>query len=411
MFPRETDLKGMRLLSFFYALVSSTLLVSSAACFAGDASRLNEETPAACGKYPEFSWDHIPRYMHVWKQTDFTNEELDYLAQFPLITFEKATGVKLGSVQKGTLKAARGVKRRNPEAKILYYKNIVIDWRGSVASKELATIEGAYLKSNDGSYATFSPNSSIKFFDIGLPDIRAWWMKDARRMLDDPSIDGIFIDANIKVLVDGYFLRQKKVGDEQYRRLKDGYGQLLTQIDAEFSSDNIVFGNIIRARLENGGLDYLSYFDGSYLEGFEHSVGGVSRPDYIAKGIEAAQTAARQGKILAFTLGVQDALNQGNGGDLDRNEALLARVNYTAALFLIVAEKYSYFYPVDQMGVMTRGGKQRNRLWMQTLPIFTKPLGPPKGPAVKRGYIYTREFEHCSVWLDIEKEVGKLTWR
>ena len=400
----------MSLHPFISTFAIIALLVSSFVCVGADTSKLKEQG-SAHGKYPEFSWDHIPRYMNVWKQTDFTGEELDYLAQFPLITFEKATGVRGSNVQKGTLKAARGVKARNPEAKILYYKNIVIDWGGSAASKELKTIQGAYLQSKDGSHATFSQNSSIQFFDIGLPDVRAWWMKDARRMLDDLSIDGIFIDANIKVLVDGYFLRQKKVGAEQYQRLKDGYGQLLTQIDAEFRSDNIVLGNIIRARLKNGGLDYLSYFDGSYFEGFEHNVGGVSRPDYMAKGIEAAQTAARQGKILAFTLGVQEALKQSNGAELDRNEALRARVNYAAALFLIVAEKYSYFLPVDQMGVVTRGGKQSNQLWMQTLPIFKKRLGPPKGPATKNGYIYTREFEHCSVWLDIEKEVGELTWR
>jgi hypothetical protein len=400
----------MNLHLFFRSLVIIALLASSSACVGGDASTLNAGS-GGYDKYPEFSWDHIPRYMHVWKRAAFTEEELDYLAQFPLITFEKATGVQVGSVQQGTLKAARGVKRRNPDAKILYYKNIVIDWGGSAASKELKTIKGAYLQSKDGSDATFNPHSSTRFFDIGLPDVRAWWMKDARRMLDDPSIDGIFIDANIKVLVDGFFRGQKKVEPATCERLKDGYGQLLTQIDAEFRSDSIVLGNIIRARLEHGGLDYLRYFDGSYLEAFEHTVGGVSRPDYIAKGIETVQAAARQGKIVAFTLGVKEALNQGNGGDFDSNESLHARVNYAAALFLIVAEKYSYFFPVDGMGVVTKGGKMGNRLWMQTLPIFKKRLGAPKGPATKNGYIYTREFEDCSVWLDVENEVGKLTWR
>jgi hypothetical protein len=400
----------MNLHLFFRSLVIIALLASSSACVGGDASTLNAGS-GGYDKYPEFSWDHIPRYMHVWKRAAFTEEELDYLAQFPLITFEKATGVQVGSVQQGTLKAARGVKRRNPDAKILYYKNIVIDWGGSAASKELKTIKGAYLQSKDGSDATFNPHSSTRFFDIGLPDVRAWWMKDARRMLDDPSIDGIFIDANIKVLVDGFFRGQKKVEPATCERLKDGYGQLLTQIDEEFRSDSIVLGNIIRARLENGGLDYLRYFDGSYLEAFEHTVGGVSRPDYIAKGIETVQAAARQGKIVAFTLGVKEALNQGNGGDFDSNESLHARVNYAAALFLIVAEKYSYFFPVDGMGVVTKGGKMGNRLWMQTLPIFKKRLGAPKGPATKNGYIYTREFEDCSVWLDVENEVGKLTWR
>jgi hypothetical protein len=182
-------------------------------------------------------------------------------------------------------------------------------------------------------------------------------------------------------------------------------------LGAAFAKDHIVLGNIIRARLKNGGLDYLKYFDGTYLEGFEHQVGGVSRPDYIAQGIKAAQTAARQGKIIAFTLGIQEALKQGEALEYERNEGLRSRVDYAAALFLIVAEEYSYFLPVDQMGVVTKGGKQQNRLWMQTLPIFKQRLGPPKGPAVKRGYIYTREFEHCSVWLDIENEVGKLIWR
>jgi hypothetical protein len=83
------------------------LVASSSACVGYGASIANELN-GGYDKYPEFSWEHIPRYIHVWKRTDFTDEEFDYLAQFPLITFEKATGVQVGSVQEGTLKAARG---------------------------------------------------------------------------------------------------------------------------------------------------------------------------------------------------------------------------------------------------------------------------------------------------------------
>jgi len=83
------------------------------------------------------------------------------------------------------------------------------------------------------------------------------------------------------------------------------------------------------------------------------------------------------------------------------------------ALFLVIAEKYSYFHPHAGMyGVKTTvSGKQKNKLWMKTPSVFKKKLGPPKGPATKNGYIYTRQFKHCSVWLDIENEVGKLTWK
>jgi len=58
-----------------------------------------------------------------------------------------------------------------------------------------------------------------------------------------------------------------------------------------------------------------------------------------------------------------------------------------------------------------KSGKQINRFWMHEFPMYKKKLGPPKGPATKQGYIYTREFEHCSVWLDVENEVGKLNWK
>tara|TARA_R110000850_G_scaffold145753_4_gene267964 strand:+ start:3271 stop:4446 length:1176 start_codon:yes stop_codon:yes gene_type:complete len=371
-------------------------------------------------KFPEFSWDYIPRYMHVYKQTAYTDEEIEFLSSFPFITFEKAQGTAEGSVQKGTLKAARAVKKHNPNIKVLYYKNIVIDWPGSASSGTLETIEGGYLQSEDGTYPTVNENSRSRFFDISLPAVQAWWMKDATQMLGDPSIDGIFIDANIKVLEKGYFERGKKVGEEKAEDLIKGYHHLLSKINEEIRPQNIILANLIRARFETGGLDYLHYFDGSYLEGFEHEVGGVSKVDYVAKGIAHAQEAARRGKLLAFTAGLGEAIDEDSSGiGLDETrrsvsnlEAVEERLNYLTALFLVIAEKYTYFYPHDGFVVRAKGhGEQINRTWMHDFPIFKKRLGPPKGPAIKEGYLYTREFEHCSVWLDIEQEQGKLSWK
>ena len=66
---------------------------------------------AGADRLPEFSWDTVPRYMHVRKVTAFTPEETAYLAAFPLITFEKTTGMKeFGSTEQGTLQAAEAVK-------------------------------------------------------------------------------------------------------------------------------------------------------------------------------------------------------------------------------------------------------------------------------------------------------------
>ena len=377
------------------------LVVVSAACSSRKADSLQKN-------FPEFSWDHIPRYMHVWDKTSFTEEELDYLAEYPFITFEKWQGTLEGSVQEGTLKAARAVKERNPKAKILYYKNIIIDWP-SAMSKELETIEGGYLQSQDGTIPIFY---GAKFFDISLPEVQEWWLKDATRMLEDPSIEGLFVDANIKILVESFFA-SRDVGKDKIEGLRVGYDKILSEINKILRPDNIILANLIRARLEDGGLEYLKYFDGSYLEGFEGNVGGVSRQDYIAKGIACAQEAARQGKIVAFCnrlrLQPAEGTDMDEAGNPDSNLNYdPGRLDYLTAIFLVIAEKYSYLFIHGGYGV---GPDVDNPFWLNTLPVHKKRLGPPKGAATKDGYIYTREFEHCSVWLDIENETAKLTWR
>ncbi|NQU40529.1 MAG: hypothetical protein HQ523_11295 [Lentisphaerae bacterium] len=378
----------------------------------------SRENNAADSKYPEFSWDHIPKYMHLWKQTAFTEEELKHLAEYPLITFEKAQGIRdEASVQEGTLKAAAAVKAVNPKVKVLYYKNVIIDWFSGM-SPELEKIDGGYLRNTEGEYPSLG-GQKRKYFDISLPEVQDWWMKDATRMLSDPNIDGIFIDANIKVWVTPYFAKWNKMGEEKTRKIQEGYHQLMTRLNEEHRQDKIIFANILRARFEKGGLEFMDYFDGSYLENFEKNVEGVSRPDYIAKGIACAQKAARDGRIIALTMGMGKAMDDSSGMGFDEVrsriedlESISNRLDYVTAIFLIIAEKYSYFHPHDGYGVYLDGkGRQRNRLWMKELPVFEKRLGPPKGPASKNGYIYTREFEYCSVWLDIENEKARLEWR
>jgi len=76
--------------------------------------------------YPESSWNHVPLYQHMRKSTAFTEEELKYLAGFPIVTLEKTTGSKTyGSSEKGALEAARAIKELNPNTKVLYYRNIM----------------------------------------------------------------------------------------------------------------------------------------------------------------------------------------------------------------------------------------------------------------------------------------------
>ena len=108
-------------------------------------------------------------------------------------------------------------------------------------------------------------------------------------------------------------------------------------------------------RFKNGGLEYLDYFDGSYLENFFHKVGKASCEEYVAKGIELMQKAARQGKIIAFTAGLAEPKNSSkmeideSHASVESDEEARAALAYPLGIFLICAEKYSYFASERQM--------------------------------------------------------------
>lgn len=44
-------------------------------------------------------------------------------------------------------------------------------------------------------------------------------------------------------------------------------------------------------------------------------------------------------------------------------------------------------------------------------PEFDKPLGAPKGDTKRDCFKYTREFEHASVFVDLEKKTAKIDWK
>ena len=129
----------------------------------------------------------------------------------------------------------------------------------------------------------------------------------------------------------------------------------------------------------------------------------------------AFQEAARQGFLIAFTAGLGEEASDEVGKNLQRTdeirksltgeEAAARRFNYLLAIFLICAEKQSYFCAHDGYDAKT------SKVWMKHPPEFERPLGAPKGPAVRAGYVYTREFAHASVRLDLETQTGKIDWR
>ena len=96
-------------------------------------------------------------------------------------------------------------------------------------------------------------------------------------------------------------------------------------------------------------------------------------------------------------------------------EDAAAFVEQTIAPFLIVAEQnvffsYAFFYDMPSGYIPCPAGVECGMpsTWY---PEFSKPIGAPKGPAVRTGNVWTRSFEHVDVLVDLDNRANlKIDW-
>ena len=388
------------------------ILFVIAAAFLCTAQAEKTSPTQATDRLPVFSWDRVPQYMHIRKAQNFTEDEIKYLATFPLVAFEKTTGSQtFQSTEDGTLAAAKAVKEVNPSTKVLYYRNVIVHYGTYKANAEIDNMPGAFLAGREGK--TKLVRNKYEAYDLTNPQVREWWIGNAKQICADPLIDGVFLDGIIKVLSPGYLVRD--IGKEKKAALVDSYKTMMTETRQAIGPDKIMLANVLRVGIADSGLEAIKQFDGSYIENFEGSGDKEAKQKYLATGIEAFQKAAREGSMIAFTAGLSEMNTE--EGDLNpektdeirmglgKNDDYSKRFNYLLAMFLVCAEKHSYFLAHDGYHA-----HKKNKVWMKRPPELERSLGAPKGPAVQDGYIYTREFAHAKVRLDIENEVGKIEW-
>ena len=372
-----------------------------------------EPSAPAANRLPEFSWDRVPLYMHIRKAKNFTQDEIKYLATFPLVTFEKTTGSEtFKSTEDGTLAAAKAVKEINPSTKILYYRNVIVHWGTYKTNAEIDKMPGAFLVGKQGK--TKLNWGKTEAYDLTNPQFRELWVGNVKQLCADPLIDGVFLDGIVKVLSLGYLVRD--IGKEGKAALVEGYKTMMTETRQAIGPDKIMLANVLRVGTPDNGLEAIKQFDGSYLERIEEARTGdkAEKRNYLAQGIETFQKAAREGYMIAMTLPLGEINTEAGEGDVENmdeiskpvgeNEDYNKRFNYILSLFLVCAEKHSYFLAKDGYNA------DKSKAWMTRPAEFDRPLGPPKGPAVQDGYIYTREFAHAKVRVDIDNQVGEIEW-
>ncbi|MFC7337909.1 putative glycoside hydrolase [Haloferula chungangensis] len=347
-----------------------------------------------------FSWDTVPVYAHLANMSeDFTPEQHDFLAEnFDLIAIEKGHAKrKHGSTEKGFAIAVKEIKKRNPQAKVLFYWNSTIHIGGYQANERFP--EGGGLLSKDGEPLTIF-NSD--FSDLSQKAVRDWWSDTAEIAVRDLGADGIFIDAAGKFSNNS---RRKVLSDEKIKALNDGLVSMVVDTRKKVGPSKLLIQNGVSLDPENIGARLLKVTDGAMKEHFVSA--GHFEKEALAENMATLNRVAKSGKVTVIKAWPGFDWRDKEVMKTPREERIrMAReaITFPLACFLIVAEPYSYFcytwsYQGNDTGTFVE------------YPEFKKPLGPPKGHALRDGWKYTREFAHASVFVDLESGDAKIDWK
>ena len=299
-------------------------------------------------------------------------------------------------MERGTLEAARRIKRINSKVKVLFYLNAMVHYEGYEANVEFNKNKRRWALPGrrEGQEYLLWRNRFLAY-DHTNPDFREWWIQRGLDMVAHEEIDGVFIDGICKVgfgngIRPGFTEAYLTTANELRRRLPGG---------------KLLIGNALRAgKGKDGNLSHLKYLDGSYLEGWA----GV---DSLEETIELMSTALKHNRIVmlnAHPHGLdKEELKQIKSLD-GRYEFLddPRYVDFPLGFFLLTAGPNSYFS--IRSGVDASAKKRC--VWDNTrLDAVMRVLGEPTGDYVAEGNgVFTREFERLKVSVNIKTMEGRL---
>lgn len=322
--------------------------------------------------FPNFSWDRVPRTMLVRKASQsFTADEAERIANhYDFVVLEKANGGINGYYDK-----AAALKAYNPDIKVVFYWNSRIYYGHNNVDDSINDNWDEYIDPD------FTIRDGLSTYQQNNPDLIDWWVGVCNKMMGleagyasngtalQPSpIDGTFID---KTGVPSYMLQPLYEGA---------------------TDDKFIMNN------NAGNRNRLPYLDGTYREGW--SDGGSSSG--VAEAIAIAQESGRNQKLTMLR-------NPTSG--LKNKREMEDAVDYVLGVYLSYAEEYAYFYHQQSVDATDSDWQWLTDYYDQ----FQRPLGQPLGDAIKDNYIYSRSFEHCDLYLDLDTDTGgklsRILWK
>jgi len=391
----------------------ASLFISTAGCHDGQMNIRSSPSHPTPPAYPAFSWDTVPQFgfLSLKRTQHLTGDQARNLAQrFPILALCKHNPADPNtSTEQELIRTARKIKSVNPNIKLLYYWNTTLAQPGSLAYRSFASHPEWVLHNNAG-----QPLQVRQFalMDTSKKPMRQWWVEAAFRAIDNSALDGIFADAICKYGM-GQLLSRYDLTADKKQALTVGLFDMLKATQEKIGSGKLMIYNGLRGDLKSwadGGAKYLDCTSGAMVEHFAGHSGrdkaGKLVKENLANDIELIGQATHRGKIVLVKgwPGQYSWLSEDfkTLTDADRRRISNEHLTFSLAAFLIAAEPYCYFGYT--LGYLSGQGLFAEYDDLQ------RPLGPPLEKAKKIGWIYTREFKHASISLDIENEKAIIDW-
>jgi len=353
--------------------------------------------------FPSFSWDKVPVAFHFGKKgTLLTRKEAKFVASHSnFVVLEKAHGFPKYKYSEEAIAADAAVlKDLNPDMKIVFYWNAFLDYSMYKAHEEYQEHPEWWLKTKEGELDLKSDR--IKRYDLSNKKLRKWWVGVAKQNLKNKNIDGVFFDALNQVTNP----RNKKLwGDEKYNAIQQGLIKLIEETRCKIGDDKLIVYNGIRSTPKrNTGNNFPDNTDAVMIEHFGYF--NSRTKESMLKDIQEMEKAGKTGKIVVFKTWPENAwLNKNfiKKSKKEKKKISKEHINFALASFLAGAQKHSYL--IYNWGYRLKMG---SLLWY---PELDKPLGKPLNEMQVNGWILTRNYEHASIWVDLENKKSKIDWK
>jgi hypothetical protein len=339
----------------------------------------------------------------------FTNEQVNKIAPTSdFICIEKQHGInEIGSADAGAKHAINQFKTKKPGMSCLVYLNSAyaypfisqskaFEWREAIHKPENARYRSFLIIDPETGDLAYRESDHCHLLDVLNPDLREWWVKTAADLVRDANGDGLFVDQ-----MHGFsWLREDRAAE-----VAESQALMMRMTKDAIGPDKILLLN---------NADHIpELFETGDAFMFEHYSSNLLTKEKILEDWSQMKKIADAGKISVWRIGVEhDDLSiraRAEGENLTGEffeRVSKERIDYYLAAFLIGAREHSYFQYGWGWNVWTGP--------LVEYPELSRPLGRPQGDYIRvapDGWIFTRQFEHATVTVDLEKQEGQIDHR